>query len=450
MTTSLEEVKKIAEDAYIFLYPVVENYKTMWFLSGLFKGLPRFNVFRHSTKLVDHTFTAIVTPNTDTLYSHSWLDLRSEPVILSIPKDIPDDRYYSMQLIDGYTHNLAILSSRNKSRGNFLIAGPNWIEGQLPANISPKSAIKSESEYVFLIGRTQVNDDQDVSKVRELQKKYALTPLSQFVGEAPLKGKSQPKFLPVAPNSLKTAESFFSYANFIMQFIAIHPLEASKFQDYKRIGVSPGQRFPPAGMDPATLHAIQRGLDSGDKTIDRFRSPRPTSSSSCWKAMVNPPMFGDRPVMQGKYMLRAIAARSALYGLDPEEVFYPMSSTDANGDTYDSSKYTYALEFTKDNIPHVNAFWSLTIYTTDHQLVPNDDKRYSISDRTPGLWYGVEGSLTIYIQKNAPREGKSNWLPAPDGPFLLVMRLFWPKPSALSPPYVPPPVTVNSTVLSML
>ena len=447
MSMSLEEVKKIAEDAYIFLYPVVENYKTMWFLSGLFKGFPRFNVFRHGTKLVDHTFTAIVTPNNDTLYSHSWLDLRSEPVVLSIPKDIPNDRYYSMQLIDGYTHNLAILSSRNKSRGDFLIAGPNWIEGPLPASIGRKSVIKSESEYVFLIGRTQVNDDQDVSKVIELQKKYVLTPLSQFAGQAPCQSKTQPEFLPVAPDSLKKAECFFNYANFIMQFIAIHPLEASKFQDYEQIGVSPGQRFPPVGMDPAILHAIQQGLNSGDKMIDRIKS---TNSSSCWKAMVNPPMFGNRSVMQGKYKLRAIAARSALYGLNPEEAFYPMSSADANGDAYDSSKYAYVLKFTKDDIPHVNAFWSLTIYTKDHQLVPNEDKCYSIGDRTPGLRYGVEDSLTIYIQKNAPREGKSNWLPAPDGPFLLVMRLFWPKPSALSPLYVPPPVTVNSTVLSML
>ena len=370
MSTSLEEVKKIAEDAYIFLYPVVENYKTMWFLSGLFKGFPRFNTFHHSTKLVDHTFTAIVTPNNDTLYSHSWLDLRSEPIILSIPKDIPDDRYYSMQLIDGYTHNLAILSSRNKSRGNFLIAGPNWIEGLLPASISPKNVIKSESEYVFLIGRTQVNDEQDVSTVLELQKKYILTPLSQFVGQAPAQCKPQPVFLPVAPDSLKKAESFFNYANFVMQFIAIHPLEASRFHDYKQIGVDPGKPFPPVGMDPAVLCAIQEGLDSGDKMIDNVRSQKPTSSSRGWKMMVDPPMFGNRSVMQGRYKLRAIAARVALYGLNPEEAFYPMSSMDASGNAYDSSRYNYVLKFTEDNMPQVNAFWSLTIYTKTTNLFP--------------------------------------------------------------------------------
>ena len=367
-------------------------------------------------------------------------------MVLSLPSNV--DHYFCMQMVDGYTFNFCILGTRKNSSGDFLIAGPNW-KGKVPPGFDPQTVLTSESEYVFLLGRTEVYGKTDLPSVWAIQQKYHLVPLSVFLGGPQTPPLPEPAFLPFSnnPDDLKNATYFFNRANFIMSYIAIHPTEVSKFETFKKIGIEPGKAFPPASMDNTTLQAIQEGLLKGDALIDaaigllgRTAAPLPNG----WSVHVDPPPFGNRSVMQGRYLARACGARVGLYGLDPAEAFYPRSTVDGTGEAYDASKYNYVMKFGTNgtSLPKVHAFWSLSMYNKDNFFVPNVDNKYSIGDRTRDLVYGDGGkSLTIYIQKTEPSQGKPNWLPAPDGKFNLVLRLYWPDPTMLSPPYIPPAVT---------
>ena len=375
----------------------------------------------------------------------AWLDLRTEPMVLSLPSNV--DRYFSMQMVDGYTFNFCILGIRKNSSGNFLIAGPNW-EGKVPPGFDPQKVLTSESEYVLLLGRTEVNGKRDLPHAWAIQQKYGLVPLSVFLGGPQIPPLPEPAFLPFSanPDDLKDATYFFNRANFIMSYIAIYPTEASIFENFSKIGIEPGKTFPPASMDNITLQAIQEGLLQGDALINAALAGLGTDAPppNGWSVHVDPPPFGNRSVMQGRYLARACGARVGLYGLDPAEAFYPRSTADETGEAYDARKYNYVMKFSANgtSLPNVHAFWSLSMYNNNNFFVPNVDDKYSIGDRTEGLVYEDDGkSLTIYIQQTEPSQGKPNWLPAPDGLFNLVLRLYWPDDSMLSPPYIPPAVT---------
>ena len=361
-------------------------------------------------------------------------------MVLSLPSNV--DRYFSMQMVDSYTFNFRILGVRQSSSGDFLIAGPNW-KGEVPSGLDPQKVITSESEYVFLLGRTEVRGKEDLPHAWAIQQKYGLVPLSVFLGGPQTPPLPEPAFQGFSPNpdDLKEATYFFNRANFIMSYIAIHPTEVSAFESFAKIGIVPGETFPPASMDSTTLQAIQDGLLQGDAQIDSNVAAHPQNG---WEVVVDPPLFGTREVMQGRYLDRASAARVGLYGLDPAEAVYPRTIADATGEAYDASKCNYVVTFgpSGTSLPIVHAFWSITMYNSDNFLVHNVDDKYSVGDRTEGLVYEDDGkSLTIYIQQTEPSQGKPNWLPAPDGLFNLVMRIYWPDDSMLSPPYIPPAVT---------
>ncbi len=150
-------------------------------------------------------------------------------------------------------------------------------------------------------------------------------------------------------------------------------------------------------------------------------------------------LFGDRAFYDGEWIKRAAAAKGGIYGNDAAETMYPNTKALAKGDTLDGSKHSYTLTFTQDQFPPVNAFWSVTMYDGKTQLlIENPINRYLInSPMLPGMKKNADGSLTLYIQKDSPgKEKESNWLPAPNGPIYLVMRLYWPKDT---PPSILPP-----------
>ena len=435
------DAEAIGKEAFIFFYPLVENYKTLWYQAvntdtARYRG--PFNKFSHARRLIGPSFDTVVTPNNDTLYSLAWLDLRREPIVLSLPP-IPRDRYYSMQLVDAYTHNFTILSSRTVGHhgGCYVIAGPNW-SGQTDVDYK---VLSSESEYVALLGRTEVRGKDDIDAVSAIQEKYILMTLSEFSGKDPLQPKLEPRFVSVDSSKLLEAEFFFSCVNFFMQFSKIHHTEEEQIKSFSKIGVSPGAKFPPVEMDDTTLKQIQKGILEGKNMLDMAVNFAQSRQTSGWRVSVNPAPFGDRDTMHGRYLVRAAAAMVGLYGLNPEEAFYPSSTTDVSGGLYNASLHCYILTFKSTELPKVHGFWSLSMYNQKRYFVDNPIDRYSIGDCTPNLQYGSDGSLTIYIQKESPgKENESNWLPAPDGQFVLVMRLYWPYQEALDAPYVPPGV----------
>ena len=178
------EAMEAAQEAYVFAYPMLENYRTMLGMAVLPDSpgyLGPFNQIHHKTELLGPEFTAIVRPNNDTLYSMAWLDLRAEPVVLSVPA-IPDRRYYSFQLIDLYTHNFGYIGARTTgfSGGNYLIAGPNW-SGAKPDGID--AVLQSEGYLVLCLGRTAVLGADDLPAARGLMEQYRIAPLSAFLGQ---------------------------------------------------------------------------------------------------------------------------------------------------------------------------------------------------------------------------------------------------------------------------
>ena len=445
-----EKARKIAEEAYIYAYPMLENYRTMRTMA-VNEGSPGFeapfNEFKHYMRLLDHTFTQVVAPNNDTLYSISWLDLRSGPIVLSVPA-VPKDRYYSFQMVDMYTHNFAYVGSRatGYGAGHYLIAGPGW-KGRTPSGIA--KVLRSEGNFVFNLGRTEVRDAADVKNAIAIQKRYRLTPLNSFLGLNPK--ESVPMTFP--PYDQKKAESieFISYLNFLLGQVAPHPDEKLLWERFARIGIGPNRPFDTATLDPALREAMEEGIANAVKKI-KAETLKMGEMKNGWQMTYG--IFGSREDMQGKYLTRAAAAMGALYGNTLAEAFYPFGLADAEGDPLDGSQQNYILHFAKDRLPPVNAFWSVTMYKLPERLFSaNDINRYSIGDRTEGLKYGDDGSLTVYIQHRSPGKDKeSNWLPAPDGPFTLYARLYWPKKEAIDGTWVPPAVAkteASSTALQV-
>ncbi len=436
---SPEEAKQIAEEAYIFAYPMLDNYKMM-FAQAIYKQSPAyeapFNQFKYLSILRGPEYTTIVRPNNDTFYSIVWLDLRAEPIIIQVPA-IQDKRYYAFQLIDLYTHNFDYIGTRATGfdAGTFMIAAANW-QGEKPESV--KQVIRTGSNFAVALGRTQVYGPDDVEAVIAVQKGFKAMPLSQFMGtDAPAPAESI-DFPVWNPKQFKSA-GFISYLNFLLGQLKLHPSESELFERFLKIGIGPDEAFDPGKVEPEMLAAIEAGVGDALLKIEE-KTKTLGEQNNGWMQISG--VFGAREAMQGKYLTRAAAASFGLWGNTLEEAFYPACSLDADDEALDTSKYNYVLHFEADQLPPVKAFWSLSMYKLPEQLfIENPINRYVISSATKGLKYGDDGSLTVNLQHESPgAEAESNWLPAPDGPFSLQARLYWPEPEALDPLYVLPPV----------
>ncbi len=431
------EARQLAEEAYIYAYPMLQNYKTMYFRSIAGRGgnPPRpFNVFSHRSKLIGPEFTAIVGPNNDTLYSSAWLDLRREPMLISVPA-IPRTRYYSFQFIDAFVHNFAYIGQRTTGTraGNYLVYGP----GQSPAEYPGiDKYFSSESDFVFLIGRTLVNGPDDIPNVLALQNQYQIIPLSRFAG-TPSPPPVEAIDFPVYEADKVQSWKFVEYINFLLAYVSIPPGEKEFLDRFKVIGIAPECQ---AGDLPEDIqHAMDEGVRAALKRI-QAETLVIGSQVNGWNTTYKG--FGSRQKVQDQFLLRAAAAMLALYGNDKEENSGFSRAVDANGLSLDGSLKKYLITFEKGQLPPTNAFWSLTMYGfPEIRLVKNSINRYSISDRAGNLTYKQDGSLTIYLQHTAPRlEQQSNWLPAPDGPFVLSLRIYLPKQEVLDGSWKPPQV----------
>ena len=217
---------------------------------------------------------------------------------------------------------------------------------------------------------------------------------------------------------------------------------------FAEIGIRPGARSASLALSPELRDAVDAGVGQGILALTNAAgSPSKVQGVTLrtdhgWEGIDG--LFGPGETMRSKYLVRALAAMVGLYGNDAIEAYYPVGNSDAAGDALDGSKHDYVMRFEKGELPQVDAFWSMTMYSLPDQLmVANPINRYSIGDRTK-LRYGKDGSLTIYVQRDPPGKNKaSNWLPAPDGPFSLQFRMYLPKPEALDPLYLPPPVQVT-------
>jgi len=438
-TLSPKEAKQIAEEAYIYAYPMIEHYKMMFVTamykeSGAYNG--PFNLFVHNSTLLGPEYTAIVRPNNDTYYSTAWFNLISEPMVLIVPA-IVDKRYYSFQIIDKYTHNIDYVGTRATGfdAGAYLFVGPDW-EGERPQGIN--KVIRSEGNYLAALGRTQVFGPDDADNAKAVLAKYKVEPLSAYLGKESTVDTKAPNYPAYNPEKANGIE-FITYLNVLMTDGGIHESEKELFATFAKIGIAPGKTFDPSTLDPAIANAIKEGIASAEEKIVA-EAGNLGERKNGWQMVSG--AFGNREAMQGKYLTRAAAAYFGLYGNSLEEAYYPETSLDNANEALDGSKYKYVLHFDKNELPPVKAFWSLSMYKLPEQwFIENEINRYVISSATNGLKYNEDGSLDVYIQKENPGEDKvSNWLPAYDGLFSLQARLYWVKPKNLDPLYVMPAV----------
>jgi len=429
------ETKAIAEEGFIYGLPIVMNYAVMYEYavdksSGQFKA--PFNQIKNEARVFTYQDTAVVTPNSDTPYSFLWMDLRAEPIVLTVPA-VEKGRYYAVQLEDGNTFNYGYIGSRatGNEAGNFMVAGPDW-KGETPPGI--KKVFHSTTQFSVAGYRTQLFGPSDMPNVIKVQSGYRVQPLSTFLKKPAPPAAPAINFPKIDKESVKTG--FFDYLDFSLQFAPPGAEEKEIRAKLARLGIGAGKSFSFKDLSPEQKAAFIEGMKEGEANVDKFLGGGGLKEVNGWKIGS---FFGDRDFFHGNWLLRAGGAKGGIYGNDAIEATYPMTKTLANGEPLDGSKHNYTLTFAAGQYPPVNAFWSVTMYDGKTQLLTkNPIDRYLInSPMLPNMKKNADGSLTLYIQKDSPGKDKeSNWLPAPNDLIYLVMRLYGPK---TEPPSILPP-----------
>ncbi len=438
-----DEARSIAKEAYIYGYPLVDNYRVMhtYFVDS---ANPEFKAPWNTIRSFARVFTpedkAIQTPNSDTPYSFLGLDLRAEPVVLTVPL-IEKGRYFSAQMIDSYTFNFAYIGSRatGNDGGTFLIAGPDW-NGNIPEGV--KQVIRSETEFVFIVFRTQLFNPADMENVKRIQAGNKVQMLSAYLGKPPVKEKPISFIAPLSPEAQKTSLDFFNILNFALGFCPVHPSETDLMEKFSKLGIGAGRTFDPSALSPELVEAVEAGIAEAWAKLDELIKTQIETGK-----VTSGDLFGSREYMKNNYLYRFAADILGIYGNCKQEAMYPAYRIDSDGQPMDGSKSRYALRFAPGQLPPVNAFWSLTLYQLpDSLLSANPINRYLInSSMLPLLKQDGKGGVTLYIQHESPgADLEANWLPAPNGPFWMSMRLYWPKEEALTGKWKMPPLVKNN------
>ncbi|MGZ3478859.1 MAG: DUF1254 domain-containing protein, partial [Myxococcaceae bacterium] len=428
----------------IYGLPIVMNYAVLYDFvidknSGQWKG--PFNQVANEARVFTYKDTSVPTPNSDTPYSMLWLDLRAEPMVLSVPA-VPAPRYYSVMLCDGNTFNYGYIGSRatGTEAGDYLVAGPDW-QGAKPAGI--KQVFRATTQFGLSIYRTQLFNGGDMENVKKVQAGFKAQPLSAYLKQPAPPAAPAINFPKIDKDLAKT--NFFDYLDFALQFAPPGPEERPIREKLARIGVGAGKTFDFKDLSLEHKAAVLLGMKAGNAKVEDAAGHIGKNING-WSVGS---AFGDRAFFKGNWLLRAAAAHAGIYGNDAVEAMYPLAKFELSGEPLDTGKYSYTLTFPRGQLPPVKAFWSVTMYDAKKQLlVENPINRYLInSPMLPALKKGKDGSITIYIQKRSPGKAlESNWLPAPDAPAYIAMRLYWPstEPPSILPPgegtWQPPPL----------
>ena len=421
------ERRTAAKAGYQFGYAMVENYRTLY-AQAVDSNDPRFvggfGVYRYYSQPARPENTDIVTPNNDTPYAWAWIDLRSEPWVVTVPAI---DRYYILPFHDLYTIYSGYVgaATTGPGAGSYLLAGPRW-KGPTPDGIT--GVIHSATDIVGTLTRTELTDE-GVDSLRAVQTSYRLRPLSAFTGQAaptPAPTISWPRW---DENAYTVTPRFFELVDFLLQFAPVLPEDADARAALAAFGVDGSGSFNIDELEPEALADLQAGLDDG---VAALAEAAQSSASSIG-------LFGTHTEMAGKYLNRNLGAMKGIYGLPSAEAWYGGWLLDAAGE-HPVGAHPHTVTFSADQLPKVKFFWSMTMYRLPERLlVDNPIDRYSIGDRTPGLHYDSDGSLTITMSHQEPDQ-PANWLPAPPGPFTAILRGYGGDESMVTGTYRLPPL----------
>lgn len=429
------QLLKDGAQAYLFGYSLVLMDTTRQSMTHSDHGKAPVNHFAHVRSFPDHKFRQVVRPNNDTLYSTAWINLTSEPVVLSVPDT--EGRYYVMPFMDAWTNVFASVGKRTTGTGpgNYLVAGPNWL-GVLPEDTK---LIRSPTNMIWLIGRIQTNTESDYSKVARLQSQIKLTPLSRWE-----KGEANQAFItgdkpaqitsdnPSARVEKMSAGQFFAELSRLMGKYPPAAADQPILKILAEFGVTPGKPFDINELGFLRRFLLQKAVGLAHNKLVEI-SASDLSSENGWA--VRRSGIG---VYGTDYQVRAYVSLIGLGALTPKEAAYPNSKKDNEGNPL-SGMHSYRIHFEAGKTPPVDAFWSLTVYDDLGFLIENPIHRYMIGDRD-NLTFNSDGSLDILIQHQQPTGDTSNWLPAPAETFAVTMRLYLPKAEFLDGRWKLPPI----------
>lgn len=439
------EARQIAEDAYIYGYSLITTEVTRVQMTSVDKVealRAPMNQFANVPRYPPADFRGVSAPNADTLYSVAWLDL-AEPQVFSHPA--MGDRFYLFEIVDLWMTALESAPSKRTAGGaaaNYLITGPGW-KGTVPGGMKH---IAMPTRYMVILGRTYADGTpQDYEAVNKLQAEYRITPLASwgksFTPVAPPVDRNPGFSLTDAPQPVILGMGAAGYFDRMARLMGdIAPAAASDgpmLARMARIGVVPGQPFDMSKLDPAVQAAL---TDVPQTALRRIENGKASLGGIVdgWVITKGLGTYGN------DYLKRAVVAAFGWPANQEKDAVYPYTEVDSTGQALTgASKYT--LTFPKDATPPVNGFWSITMYMIDKGwwFVPNPLNKFTVSPRN-NLRYNADGSLTLYFQNESPGADKeANWLPAPKGQFIAMLRMYWPKdasPSILNGSWTPPRV----------
>jgi hypothetical protein len=428
----------LATDAYIYGYPLVTMEMTRRVLTNIAKPEGTRAPMGQLIKMREYptaAFRDVTAPNADTLYTTAFIDVGREPWVLGLPD--MKGRYYMMPMLDGWTNVFQVPGTRTTGTGaqTCAITGPGW-SGTLPAGIKE---YKSPTSIVWLLGRIYcTGTPEDYAAVHALQDAVTLVPLSAYGKPyTPPPGTAEPAIdmnTPVRDQvNRMDAATYFSLLAQLMKTNPPVPADAPALAKFAKIGLVPGKDFDASKLGADFAKRIPE--IAFDRIMLQFKTNPAVQDINGWAFTTKTGVYGT------DYLMRALITAIGLGANRPQDAVYPTSQKDADGSSY-SGANRYVIRFPKGQMPPVQGFWSITMYSDKYFFVANPINRYSISPRQD-LKRNPDGSVDIYVQKDSPgAEKESNWLPAPEGKFYLMMRLYWPdesQPSILNGTWEPPP-----------
>ncbi len=439
---SSKDATAIATEAYIYGYPLVTMEMTRRVMTNVDKPKGTRAPMGQLVRMREYptaAFRDVTAPNADTLYTTAWLDVGKEPWILRLPDAA--GRYYLMPMLDGWTDVFQVPGKRTTGTKTqkYAITGPGW-KGTLPKGII---RYQSPTAIVWVLGRIYCSGTpQDYKAVHALQDHVTLVPLSAYGKKyTPPPGKVDPSIdMKTAVREQVNRMDAGSYFKLLAALMKDNPPakdDAPMVAKMAKIDIVPGKDFDIGKLDPVVAKALQ-GVPkpAQEKIMGHFKNAG--TDVNGWQFTTKTGLYGT------DYLQRALITAIGLGANRPQDAVYPTSDVDVNGKSYDGS-HKYVLHIDKGQMPPVNGFWSLTMYNTEYFFVDNPLNRYTLSSRNK-FTYNKDGSVDLYLQHDSPGKAKvSNWLPAPKGKFILMLRLYWPKespPSILDGTWKPQAVTM--------
>ncbi len=420
--------------AYTFAFPWYYNQLLRWLWvsqpprNERSPSMP-MNTLWHSRQLIDASYRDGGSPNNDVLYSVAWVDVSKEPVIVSVPEI--SDRYYSVHLTGYDADNFDYIGTRTTGTGagDYLIAGPGW-KGTLSAGVK---AVKPATTPIFLLLiRTMIEGPQELDTVHAIQDQYRLTPLSQWGESNAGTPDDRDVWAPYSASEDPLAD--WKTINRAMTENPPPPGQEALIRLFAKIGIGPGQDVEQ--VDEATRRGLVRALEAGRRVVTGAATYAASATLyNGWSYFSHAHgVYGladDFPARAGVASLAGIAT------LEEAEAMYPMAIFDEAGERLTGTR-KYTLRLAGNGMPPVGAFWSITAYGEDFNMIPNPLGRFSLGDRSP-FKRDADGGLTLYVQKDSPGgEYESNWLPVAEKDFTLILRLYLPTPEGLDREWLPP------------